>query len=193
MSSAAPEPRTTTDRTIPGPAAVPDPGAVDPAHALGPRAAVKAVIVRDGAVLMNRSSDGSHEIFDLPGGGQEWGETQQEALVRECEEEIGARVKVFGIACVYEFLTTVDAFHPEPIPFAHQLNVAYWCGLPRGVEPDPSAATGADDFQVGTAWLRIDELDVYDVRPRALADWLRADPSIRPVTLGQVDLGPAAG
>jgi 8-oxo-dGTP diphosphatase len=186
MSTAAPE-----DRTAPAQAAPED--QADPAHTLGPRAAVKAVIVRDGAVLMNRSSDGDHEIFDLPGGGQEWGETQPDALVRECEEEIGARVKVFGIACVYEFLTTVDAFHTEPIAFAHQLNVAYWCGLPRGVEPDPSAATGADDFQVGTAWLPINDLDRYDVRPRALADWLRADPSIRPVSLGAVDLGPAAG
>ncbi|UEJ81749.1 NUDIX domain-containing protein [Brachybacterium halotolerans subsp. kimchii] len=159
-----------------------------PAHALGPRVGVKALILRDGAILMNRSDVDGHEVFDLPGGGQEYGETQAEALVRECAEEIGARVRVHGVACVWEFLTEIGGFRREQIPLSHQLNVGFWCGLEPGEEPRAEATTEMDAWQVGTSWLPVDQLDRFDVRPRAIADWLQADPSIRPVGLGPVEL-----
>lgn len=160
----------------------------DPAHALGPRVGVKALILRDGAILMNRSEVDGHDVFDLPGGGQEYGETQAEALARECAEEIGARVRVHGVACIWEFLTEVGGFRREQIPLSHQLNVGFWCGLEPGQEPRAEASSGMDTWQVGTSWLPVDQLDRFDVRPRAIADWLQADPSIRPVGLGPVEL-----
>ncbi|WP_152354213.1 NUDIX domain-containing protein [Brachybacterium subflavum] len=159
-----------------------------PAHDLGPRVGVKALILRDGAILMNRSEVDGHDVFDLPGGGQEYGETQAEALVRECAEEIGARVRVHGVACVWEFLTEVGGFRHEQIPLSHQLNVGFWCGLEPGQEPRAEASSGMDTWQVGTSWLPVERLDRFDVRPRAIADWLQADPSIRPVGLGPVEL-----
>lgn len=50
------------------------------------RRAVKAVAVRDGLVLMLRSSSGDYKF---PGGGIEAGETDEDALVRELSEECG--------------------------------------------------------------------------------------------------------
>ncbi|WP_240613158.1 NUDIX domain-containing protein [Brachybacterium endophyticum] len=158
------------------------------AHSLGPRVGVKALIMREGAILMNRSDVEGHEVYDLPGGGQEYGETQADALVRECAEEIGARVRVHGVACLWEFITTTDGFLREPIELLHQLNVGFWCGLEPGEEPRAEASTSMDTWQVGTSWLPVAELDRFDVRPRAVADWLQADPSIRPVGLGVVEL-----
>jgi ADP-ribose pyrophosphatase YjhB (NUDIX family) len=80
------------------------------ARVLGPRVGVKALIHRDGALLFNHSraqrEDGTvEEWYDLPGGGQEYGESQADALRRECVEEIGARVRVYQIATVFEFAT----------------------------------------------------------------------------------------
>jgi 8-oxo-dGTP diphosphatase len=166
----------------------PHPGPQDPAHALGPRSGVKALILREGRILMNRSDVDGHDVYDLPGGGQGYGETQAEALVRECAEEIGVRVRVHGIACIWEFLTRTDGFRREPTPLTHQLNVGFWCGLEPGEEPRPEASSEMDTWQVGTSWLPVDDLESYDVRPRAVADWLQADPSIRPVGLEVVEL-----
>lgn len=158
-----------------------------------PRLGVKAMVVRDGAVLMNRSrvrsADGvEREVFDLPGGGHQWGETQEQALVRECLEEVGARVIVHGVACVYECLTrAVDDSEPSRDGLvAHQVNVAFWCGLAPGEEP--SIGPVPDGAQLGTSWLPILELDRFEVWPREIADWLMADPSIGPTGLGPIDL-----
>lgn len=158
----------------------------DPAHALGPRAGVKAVIFREGHVLMNHSVVDGKDVYDLPGGGQEFGETQRDALARECREEIGAAVRVYDVACIFEFRTTRDALTAAPIDLFHQVNVCYWCGLESGEEPAATAAQDMDPYQVGTSWLPIDTLHTVDVRPRGLAEWLQSDPAIRPVGLGEL-------
>lgn len=55
---------------------------------------VRAVIKTDsGYVMMHRIRDGK-EFFVFPGGGVEDGESLEEAVVRECLEELGVTVKV---------------------------------------------------------------------------------------------------
>jgi len=148
-----------------------------------PRLGVKALIVRGGHVLMNRylDPDGS-EVFALPGGGQEHGEDQVSALIRECREEIGARIEVFQVACLFEVFSTERMVDGTPIPPFHQVNVAYWCDLGEGEEPGPG--TDPDPGQAGTAWLALDRLGDHVIHPVELARWLEADPSSRPVSLG---------
>ncbi|MFC7464989.1 NUDIX domain-containing protein [Brachybacterium sp. GCM10030252] len=138
-----------------------------------PRLGVKALIVRDAHVLMNHyiDPDGS-DVYAPPGGGQEHGEDQVSALIRECREEIGALVEVHQLACLYELL----------IPPFHQVSVAYWAGLAEGEEP--GIGTEPDPGQVGTAWLPLDRLAEYRFHPVELARWLESDPSSRPVSLG---------
>jgi len=149
----------------------------------GPRVAVKALIVRDRQILMNRYIDPSgHETFELPGGGQEHGEDQPSALIRECQEEIGARIEVHQVACLFEFMAERSVRDGSPIAPFHQVNIAYWCGLAEGEEP--GEGTEPDARQAGTAWLGLDRLAAHDVQPPALARWLEADPSDRPVALG---------
>ena len=149
-----------------------------------PRVGVRAAIVRGGAILMNRYAG---EVHDLPGGGQEHGEAQIDALQRECREEIGAEIEVFGLACVFEVITDVAARSGRPIDLFHQVNLVFWCDLPEGQEPGLGAVP--DGQQIGTAWLPIDELHLYDVRPPRLREWLQSDPSSRPTWLGTL-VGP---
>ena len=54
------------------------------------REAVRAVLLRDGKLLMVRSE--RHGYYKFPGGGIEAGETHEETLIRETKEETGARV-----------------------------------------------------------------------------------------------------
>ncbi|MBW2381366.1 MAG: 8-oxo-dGTP diphosphatase MutT [Deltaproteobacteria bacterium] len=58
-----------------------------------------AVIIRDGRVLLTRRAEGQHlaGLWEFPGGKLEDGESPEEALVRECEEECGIEVEVAGI------------------------------------------------------------------------------------------------
>lgn len=157
-------------------------GGAGTAHPDGPRVGVRAAVVRDAKILLNHYRVRGQDVYDLPGGGQEHGETQESALIRECVEEIGARVEVFGIACVYELLAERAPRTGDEIGLFHQLNVVRWCGLAPGEEP--GLGTVPDHSQVGTVWLPIRELGAHTVLPAELSAWLRADPSSRPVWLG---------
>lgn len=171
----------------PDPVTAPAPETVvTPAHT--PRLGVKALIVHDGYVLMNHVvSPAGQDQFMPPGGGQEHGEDQVSALMRECREEIGARIEVHQVASVFEVMTDRGFRDGAPIPLFHQVNVAYWCGLAPG--ETPGVGSDPDSGQVGSAWLPLDRLGQYDVRPVELARWLEADPSDRPLTLGVTGTG----
>ena len=58
---------------------------------------VGAAIVKDGQVLALRRADGIDEVkhkFEFVGGKVEEGETPQEALIRECREELSLEIEV---------------------------------------------------------------------------------------------------
>ncbi|WP_229075655.1 (deoxy)nucleoside triphosphate pyrophosphohydrolase [Actinoplanes sp. DH11] len=61
-----------------------------------PRVIVAAVIITDGRVLACQRSAPPEAAgkWEFPGGKVEAGETEEDALVRECAEELGVRVKV---------------------------------------------------------------------------------------------------
>ena len=148
-----------------------------------PRLGVKALIIRDQQVLMNRYLDpDGGEAFALPGGGQEHGEDQVAAMIRECREEIGAVVEVHQAACLFEIMTGQRFVDGADIPPFHQVNIAYWCGLAEGEEP--GEGTEPDPGQAGTAWLPLNRLEEHPVHPPELARWLASDPSDRPFSLG---------
>lgn len=148
---------------------------------------MRAAVVRDGAVLMNRYVMGGAEVYDLPGGGQDHGEEQDAALVRECLEETGARVVPGPLAFCYELMTDHGLRTGEEIGAFHQLNVVRWCTLAPGEEP--GVGTAPDGHQEGTAWLPLDRLDAFDVRPVEVARWLAADQ--RPGWIGTIRFRPA--
>lgn len=60
------------------------------------RVANKAIIVRDGQLLVTVNSGDFPTFYLCPGGGQDHGEDAYVALRRECREEIGCDVVVGG-------------------------------------------------------------------------------------------------
>ena len=56
------------------------------------RNSVKAIITHQGQLLVLEMRDQQGPWFQLPGGGQNSGETLHQALTRECWEEVNARI-----------------------------------------------------------------------------------------------------
>ena len=57
------------------------------------RYSIKAVIIRDGKLLVESCDYGRGRFCKLPGGGHQWGETMEQALIRECREELNLTVR----------------------------------------------------------------------------------------------------
>ena len=127
------------------------------------RLVVGAAVVRDGRLLAARRTTppATAGRWELPGGKVDAGETPEDALVREVEEELGCRVAV---------LRWLDG--EQPIGATHVLRAAF-CRLEAdGPRPGPDH----DELR----WLGPEELG--DV------DWLEPDrpflPAVREVLLG---------
>lgn len=71
-----------------------------------PRSSVKALIVKDDKILLNRCHDIYGEYFCLPGGGQHLYETLHETVIRECIEETGYSVIPIRFAALCETIRT---------------------------------------------------------------------------------------
>jgi ADP-ribose pyrophosphatase YjhB (NUDIX family) len=68
------------------------------------KVAQKAVIIKDGNVLLVRDPREEKEIWELPGGRLNVGEDPKEGLAREIFEELGVDVDVHDVLHVEQFL-----------------------------------------------------------------------------------------
>lgn len=142
----------------------------------GIRTAAKAIVIRDGRLLLTHCRDDSGDWYALPGGGQQPGETLCDALVRECREEIGAEVVVERLLFVRDYIAANHDFsYLEEA--SHQVEHLFECRVPDDYEagngPHP------DSHQVGVVWLGHAELRrarVYPSRLHQLVDPSAARP-----------------
>ncbi len=122
-----------------------------------PVVGVGGVVVRDGRVLLIRR--GKEPLFGrwvVPGGTVELGETLEEALVREMQEETGLRVEPL------EVLTVFDRIQRDGARVVyHYVIVDYLCRWREGV-----AKAASDALDV--AWASPAEFPAYDLPAKAL-------------------------
>ncbi len=129
------------------------------------RNAVRAVIVRDGAVLMQKKrSELKGEWYTLPGGGQDVEETLEATLIRECEEEIGAQVEVGELLTVADFFKQRETTYPST---RHVIEIYYACRLPDDYQP--ASGHHPDKHQVDVVWLPLQRLSEVSLYPRDLS------------------------
>jgi ADP-ribose pyrophosphatase YjhB (NUDIX family) len=148
------------------------------------RNAARALILQDNNILLLRK-DGYEqgERFALPGGGQDLGETLEQALYRECMEEIGTRVEIRDLVYV------ADCFKPrdtQPGSTRHLVEFLFTCTVPADYVP--VNGHHPDKHQVEVVWARLDELAGMPLYPGSLAPYL-VDASGRTGTvyLGTID------
>lgn len=156
------------------------------------RVSAKAVIVREGRLLVTRNVDHEGIFYLLPGGGQEAGESLPAAVQRECREEIGVEVEVHDLLLVRDYIGRHHEF-AEVDQKVHQVELMFRCTLPPdqvprlGAAPDSRQATVWR--QTGIEWLPLERLGEYRLYPRTLAQALPArlaSPATGHIYLGDV-------
>lgn len=120
---------------------------------------VRAVIIHNNNLVALERHKGDSHFWCFPGGGVEEGETEKEALIRECLEEINIQVKVG------EKIWEQD-FHSEKISF-------YLCHVisgevGKGNGPEYENNNGNDIHE--PVLLPLKDLQKYDLKPNDLRD-----------------------
>jgi 8-oxo-dGTP diphosphatase len=125
---------------------------------------VKAIVVREGFLLALRCRDREGVWYALPGGGQDVGETIEQALRRECQEEIGCEIRVGPLRFVRDYIAKNHEFADDAKPDTHQVELMFECDLLS----EPSHPTKPDSMQDGFEWLELRKLQGYRLYPRFL-------------------------
>ena len=130
------------------------------------RTSTKAVIIQNNAllVIVGRGEIGD-EYYYLPGGGQEQFETLEDALKRECFEEIDAKVIVGDILFVRDYIAKNHEF-AALAPNFHQVDFFFECRLEAGEVP--KNGSNPDSTQQGVYWLPLIELETANLYPKRL-------------------------
>jgi 8-oxo-dGTP diphosphatase len=130
------------------------------------RTSTKAVIIKDHALLVIvGKSEADDEYYYLLGGGQVKFETLEDALKRECIEEIDTKVIVGDLLFVRDYISRnheYAAFDPN----FHQVDFFFECTL----EPDqiPKNGSSPDRTQLGVHWLPLSQLEAAHFYPTKL-------------------------
>jgi 8-oxo-dGTP diphosphatase len=136
------------------------------------RNSAKAIIVRDGKLLVIGKRDAGGMYYLLPGGGQNPGETFTDALLRECREEIDAVVEVGPLLFIREYIGRNHEF-AEFDADTHQIDFMFACGI-AGDYGDARTGHEPDTGQEGSYWLELDRLVEHRLYPMALRPRLAA-------------------
>ena len=132
------------------------------------RNAVRAVIIRDSRILLIRKEyeDGSQQ-FALPGGAQDPGETLTMALDRECQEEIGADVRILSLLHVADRFKLRDTTPPST---RHLVEFLFACDVEETYMPQNGHHP--DKHQVEVVWIELSKLDSVTLQPQSMAEFL---------------------
>lgn len=135
------------------------------------RCASKAIIVRDGCILLNRCHHFNGSIYyDLPGGGQHTYETLEDALIREVREETGYTVRVVRFAGMAEEIYTSPLMREKYPEYTHRilhLFAAELTDVPR-LQP-----TEKDLYMDECVWMPLEEAERQKINPDGIASYLR--------------------
>ena len=134
------------------------------------RNSAKAIIIQGDKVLLTKNQDNDGYFYLFPGGGQEHGETLQQALIRECMEEVGQQVEIGELLHVREYIGKNHEYASDDFD-VHQVEYYFISKIVNetkgNIEP-----TNPDSHQVGIEWIAINDLPEYRVYPKTLRKYI---------------------
>ena len=129
---------------------------------------VAGIIVENGKVLLQKTT--KEDFYAFPGGHVEFGETNEETLVREFKEEIGADIAVKDLKWVAE------VFFPWGKSPCHQICLYYQAEITDEKTPKDGTFLAKEhieerDFDLLFQWIPIEktgELEIYPIEAKEL-------------------------
>ncbi|WP_165972212.1 NUDIX domain-containing protein [Paenibacillus piri] len=130
------------------------------------RNAVRALIIHDDKLLSIKKERANVGIYyALPGGAQELDETLEQALVRECREELGVEITDSHLLCIREYISNNHEYS-FIMKKVHAIDFMFLCKI------DPIAddlrSVRADIGQIGIEWLPIPHIRESLLQPDKL-------------------------
>lgn len=127
------------------------------------RPSVYGIVIKDGCLLVAPQSDGYH----LPGGGVDLGETLEQALVREVQEETGITAKAPRLLrCEHSFFVLAGS---EKGIFVQSLLFYYECQYESGELSTDGFTEDEKVYNRPPEWLPLKQLD--DVKIASSFNW----------------------
>jgi len=132
------------------------------------RNAARALIIReDRLLLLRKDGDARGERYALPGGAQDPGETLQQALQRECVEEIDTQVQVGDLLHVADYFKQRDT---DPPSTKHLVEFLFECAVPD--DYTPRNGHHPDKHQVEVVWAALPDLRWMTLFPKSLSSYI---------------------
>jgi 8-oxo-dGTP pyrophosphatase MutT (NUDIX family) len=110
------------------------------------RPSVKALIIKDGKILVSKINDNGDIFYIMPGGGQEPEELLTETVKRECREELGIEI------APKEIVFIIEGRYGETF---HRIDLVFLCEYIKKIE---NVEIIGDKNQMGNKWLDIKNL-----------------------------------
>lgn len=135
---------------------------------------VAGICVHNGKVLLQKPTNDSAYAF--PGGHVEFGETNEETLIREFKEEIGADI------CVGELKWVAEVFFPWGAKPCHQICLYYMIEILNSEIPKDGVFAAKEqlegrNFDLEYHWVSLEnaeKLEIYPTQTRQLLKQLDA-------------------
>ena len=130
---------------------------------------VAGICIRNGCVLLQKPTN--DDGYAIPGGHVAFGETNEETLIREFKEEIGADIRVG------ELRWAAEVFFPWGDKPCHQICLYYDVEVLNDSIPAEGVFQGIEtlegrDFSINIYWVPISGLKDITVYPEQAADLL---------------------
>ena len=130
------------------------------------RSTVKAIVLHEGKVLLNRCRDANNgEYFSFPGGGQDQFETMAEAIHRECLEETGYSVEMVRFTALMEEICLDPFIREHYLQYAHKMLHIFLCKLTSTQRVEP---TQTDESQIAIEGVPVDDVPQSRLLPKEL-------------------------
>jgi len=123
------------------------------------RNTVRALIFQEDKLLLIKKYRPNVGIYyALPGGAQEAGETLEQALIRECMEELGIEISISRLICVREYISRNHEYS-FIMKEVHSIDFLFECKT-QSIHKERGSLQ-ADVGQVGIEWLSVNEFERY--------------------------------